>query len=388
MKVGAWCRTGFVALGLVVAVGACGDDGASPAGGGGSGAGGVGGAGGAGGGEPLCEPGSHETEDGACAADLIEWATGPSLPERRDHHATAVVAIDGNAFLTVLGGGQDNADVFAMVTIAKINADGSLGAWAEGTELPHAAAGSGVAVVGDTLLFSGGYRLGAVSASLSKASEFAVMAPDGTLGAWSDGPQMSVTRFHQASIAVGSDVYVVGGMTGNNTVNTAVVERTRLENGSFAPWSTVTPLPDVRSHHSLAEFQGALYVSGGLRGNPSGTYESLTDILRAPIEADGSLGEWTQVGELPVSLSTHATFVFAGQLYAVGGIENDSVNTSHVRRAPIAEDGTVGVWENVAELPAARAHAHHTPVYGGFVYSAGGALNHNSIDDVWIGRFE
>ncbi len=361
----------------------------SAAGGGGSGSTGTetGGSGGSGGAVP-CEPGTHETPDG-CAADLIEWTDGPPIPERRDHHTTCVMNNADGAFLVVTGGGQDNAALFDTTVFAPIAADGTVGSWSVGPTLPQPAAGGAVAVVGDAVLFSGGYRQGAVSPLLSDQTNVMRLLPDGTFSEWIDGPEMSTTRFHHASIAVGESAYVTGGMTGSNNTNTPSVQRSvRGVDGSFGSFEELTPLPDMRSHHSIVAHDGALYISGGLRGNPSGSHESLSDVLRAPIEADGTIGTWELVGDLDVELSTHSSFVFAGQLYVAGGIEGGSENVQRVRRAPFENDGSIGAWEEVAELPTRRAHAHQTPVWNGFVYAVGGALNHDSIDNVWIGRFE
>jgi hypothetical protein len=94
------------------------------------------------------------------------------------------------------------------------------------------------------------------------------------------------------------------------------------------------------------------------------------------------------VGQLPATLTTHASFVHAGSLYVVGGIESDSHNTAAVRRAPIGADGLVGAWESLPELPKARAHAHQAPFFEGRTYAVAGAYNHQSIADVFVGRFE
>lgn len=111
-------------------------------------------------------------------------------------------------------------------------------------------------------------------------------------------------------------------------------------------------------------------------------------MLRAPITSDGSLGEWSVAGELPLTLGTHASFVHSGALHVVGGVEGGSTNTAAARRAAIGADDTLGAWEDLPALPKARAHAHQTPVVGDLVYSVGGAFEHTSMTDVFIGRFE
>ena len=60
-----------------------------------------------------------------------------------------------------------------------------------------------------------------------------------------------------------------------------------------------------------------------------------------------------------------------------------------MRRARLAEDGTLGAFEDVQDpLPVPRAHVHQTPVYKDRVYSVGGRdPMFNSIDQVFIGFF-
>jgi hypothetical protein len=320
----------------------------------------------------------------------VAWATAAPLEQRRDHHLTFVVESDAGAFLHVMGGVIDNATLLDDSEVAAIQADGSLGPWQPGASMPEVAAGAGVAVVGRTLIVTGGYRQSAAGTStLSSETDVAPILADGSIGEWAVGPALAETRFHAGTIAHGDSVYVVGGLTGDNTENTARVERAVVAaDGSVGAWADVGALPEPRSHHGVAATDDALYVTGGLTGNPNDDPTDFKDVLRAPIQGDGSLGPWATVGELPFTLGTHASFAHVGHLYVVAGIENDATNTAAVRRAPIAADGTVGAWEDVAPLPVAHAHAHQVPVFQGFAYAAGGAINHESTADVFIGRFE
>jgi len=375
-------------------LGGCSDDnGANPAGSSsatsGTGASGAGGGGGEGGGAE-CDAGSHRGPDGACESSLASWTDGPPLTKKRDHHVTFVAGAGASAFLYVLGGVQDNSTLLSSAERAPLGADGAVGAWSMGTQLPEGMAGHMVALVENTVIVSGGFRAGSSGQPiLSDKSELAELQPDGSLGAWSEGPKMSVTRFHHAMVSSGDTLYVVGGLTGDNTDNTPVVERAVVSSdGKLGAWSLATPLPEKRSHHGLAADDAALYVTAGLKGDPAGVHTDLRDVLRAPINADGSLGEWSTVGELPATLATHSSFIHLGYLYVVGGVEGSSKDTNHVRRASIGADGILGAWEDLAPLPKARAHAHHTPVHGAFVYSAGGAVDHASMPDVFVGHFE
>ena len=392
---------GFVPGALLLAcfvVCGCGDDDpAEPTGGAGAaassassgaGSGASAGAGG-GGGEASCPPGSHPAAD-TCEATLTGWTEGPPLSMKRDHHLTFVAVADAGPMLYAAGGVVDNGDLRDDIESAAIQPDGSLGPWSTASSLPQVAAGAGVAVVGTTVVVSGGYRLtSGGNPTLSAATDVGVLAADGTIGGWTAGPELAETRFHHTMVANGDHLYVIGGLTGDNTDNTPRVEHAVVDGGAVGAWSDVTPLPAKRSHHSAVVYDGAIYVSGGLEGDPnSATYTTFTKMLRTPILGNGALDEWTMVGQLPMALTTHASLVHAGALYVLGGIEGDSHNVASVRRAPIGADGAIGAWEELAALPTPRAHAHQAPLYQGFVYAAGGALNHASMPNVYIGRFE
>lgn len=350
---------------------------------------GTGGAGGSGGGAPECATGSHLGATGVCEGALAEWTVGPSLLGARDHHATFIAVADAGAFLYVLGGVRDMTTPLKSVESSPIQADGSLGAWTAQTALPEAMIGHSIASAGKNVVVSGGIRIAGSATELSKKTEVTTIQPDGTLGAWASGPELGEGRFHHAMIAHEGSIYVVGGLTGDGKDNTTLVERAVITaDGQLGPWEAMTPLPDKRSHHGLVAYGGALWITAGLKGDPANAPTTYKDVLRAPIQGDGTLGQWAAVGELPVPLGTHSSFVWMDYLYVAGGVENNLSNTDHVRRAKLGEDGSLGAWEDAPPLPKKHAHAHQTPVHLGFVYSAGGALQHDSTVDVFIGRFE
>ncbi len=365
--------------------------GATGGAGGSAGAGAVGGNAGAGGsaGESSCPAGSHAAGSG-CEATFEGWTTGPSIMKARDHHITFAAKSPAGKFLWVAGGVQDMTVALQSIERAPIESDGSVGAWEAAGVLPEPMVGHSVAQVGDVVVVTAGIRADSTGkGSPSVKTNTTIVQADGSLGKFQPGPDLSASRFHHGSAAHGDSVYVIGGLTGDGSDNTPLVERTTVSSdGTLGAWQVVTPLPEKRSHQAVAVAGDGLFVIGGISGNPAGVHTTFGDVLRAPIASDGSLGDWSTVGYLPVELSTEAAFVHVGWLYVVAGIENDSTNTDHVRRAKIAEDGTLSDWESVENLPIAHAHAHQTPLLDGFVYSAGGAYEHASATDVFVGKFQ
>jgi hypothetical protein len=202
----------------------------------------------------------------------------------------------------------------------------------------------------------------------------APIAADGSLGAWTQGPALPAPRFHHPSVHHDGWVYVVGGQ-GATEAEAGVFAARLAPNGSLGPWQQLRALPEPRSHHAIVIERGALYVIGGLAGNPARQPVQHKSVLRAAIGRDGTLGEWQQVSELPHSYATHSAFVHGGGLWVVGGVENNATFSARVWRAPLSRSGAVGAWSEVVQpLPFGRGHVHETPVIGGRVYSVGGRL--------------
>src|SRR5262249_19063735 len=131
-----------------------------------------------------------------------------------------------------------------------------------------------------------------------------------------------------------------------------------------------------------------VYLLGGLKGDPAGAYTDYKDVLRAQIQADGKLGAWETIADIPKRNDTASAVVHDGFLYLVGGIEG-AIYVDHVRRGRGMEDHSLGGWEDSAPLPKGRGHVHQTPVYGKWMYSVGGSItNLVPIPDVFRGTFQ
>jgi hypothetical protein len=338
-----------------------------------SGSGG-GGSGGSGGGT-QCPIGSHD-EGGQCVATLGAWQAAPSIADARDHHVTFAV---GN-FLYVVGGAVDMGAAVQSIERSAIAEDGSLGAW-ETLAPTLVSMGPSVAVADRLVLVTGGFRFAGISAE----TNLLTVAEDGSLTV-APGPTMLHPRFHHAMVIEDGWVYAVGGAQTDATSQTSV-ERIRFDAQGAGEWIEDRAMPLPRSHHGLAVHDGAVYAIAGLNrfdGDPF-PYEdeNFADIIRAPIQDDGSLGEWTTVGQMPAPLAVHAAFVHLDALYVVGGLEghgHDGEFVTKVQRAAFAEDGSVGAFETLASaLPRVRGHCHQIPMVGPVIYSVAGAADETGV---------
>lgn len=273
---------------------------------------------------------------------------------------------------------------------AAIADDGSLGPWETlGPELP--AMGPMVVATDARVFFAGGIRSGGVSV----ASESTAIASDGSLGAIESGPAMNEGRFHGAAVLHEGFIYASGDLDSTGT-SLATIERIAFDDEAGAQGSWVLEaeaMPEPRSHHGLAVHEGWLYVTGGLTRieNDFANDVSYATVLRSKLGADGSIGPFVVEGELPTDLAVHASFVHAGQLYVVGGLHTSPTTafTGVLRRAEIADDGSLGPWTELSTaLPIARGHCHQTPIVGGYLYSVAGTNTGGSQTQAFVARFE
>jgi hypothetical protein len=329
-------------------------------------------------GAATCPSDAHQI-DGGCDSWPI-WDAGVDFPLARDHHVTFLIEVDGGAYLYV-SGGNNYVTRMRDTHVAAIQPDGNLGAWTLSTALPATRAGHSVEVFGDQVFIISGQ--GGTAHTFKDVLGSRANA-DGTLSPWVTASDLPFGRFHLATAQYNGWIYLSGGLDDSFMSSPLVLGLYVQPDGGLTGLQAMTTLPTPRDHHSSFAYAGHLYVVGGEYVDPvTNQSTALNDVLSAPIHDDGKLGDWSEVSTLdtPWSLETQANFVHEGWLYLLGGLEiadggggSQSVTSSAaVRRAPIDSDGAIGAWEEVDPLPLARAHVHKTPVYNGRVYSVCGS---------------
>jgi len=370
---------------------ACGGDSEGPSTStGGSGGAGTGGAtsGGGGGADPdACPPGSHGKMP-ACSADLASWSAAPGLTTARDHHVTFAASTKAGDFLYV-GGGVNAFSILTSVERAPIQSDGTLGKFAATTPLPEGLGGAGLAQVGNNVVIAGGLILSGQMAISGKSTYVGTVGDDGGL-AFAKGPDLVTDRYHVSLSADRGFVYAIGGLRQFYTGNTAgqtvsnAVERATFDGKTLGKFTALDNLPHALTHQAAVVRDHFIYLFGGLESEAV-----LTDVTRAEVKADGSLGDWQPAGALPEGRATSAAFVFLDQVYVLCGstlVQGGEVDT--VLRAPFAANGTVGKFEELKAVPMARAHVHQTPLVNGFVYSAAGSAKGAYENQVFVGKLQ
>ncbi len=348
------------------------------------GAGGDGGAGGSGGGEAFCPTGSHPGANG-CEATLTAWNAGPLLNHSRDHHATFIAETASGPYLYALAGTGPTLPRL-QIERGAIDDSGNVSEMSDVADLPIALIGPGFCQVGAGFVLGGGL----LSDGNAGKKSYVGAVDDAGGVTISEGPDLNASRYHVALACARGFVFALGGLDQDVSTGTPkqtivdVIERAPFDGTTLSAWETIAPLPEALTHHAAVVHDDAIYVIGGGSG-----VSAHTTIYRANVAENGDLGAWETVGDLPEGRATSSALVFLNQLYVVGGMtslvggEQDTV-----LRANLDDTGKVGTFEALTALPMARAHSHQTPLFQGHLYSVGGSIEHAPQREIFVGTLE
>ena len=266
----------------------------------------------------LTEHTAPINEDGA----LGEWATSTSLPA----NVSLSQAIVTKNRVYLLGGVIDGSPSSTVYT-APINEDGTLGAWTTSTSsLPAAVYVSQAVVTKNRVYLLGGIINGSPSSTVYTAP----INEDGTLGAWTTSNSLPAKVESSQAIVTKTQVYLLGGYS-NGLPSSTVYTATVNEDGTLGAWTTSTPLPANAAYSQAIVTKNRVYLLGG---NGNGSYSSA--IYTAPINPDGTLGEWAMYGTLPANVYDSQAIVTNNRVYLLGG-RIDDYHSSTVYTASIKE---------------------------------------------------
>lgn len=296
--------------------------------------------------------------------DIVVAGTGTSLPGAQ----TAGVCFVTKNRVYYCGGASAINTVVSTVRTAPINADGTLGAWAAGTAMPGVLVTPRAIMTKNRVYVIGG---GTNAATASVGVYSAPINADGTLGAWTSGPNYPIAISYHTAVVTKGRVYVLGGQNASNvklaTVYTSIINA----DGTLGAWVASTALPEAMAYGECFVIRDKLYLHSG------GTNK----LFVAPINVDGTLGTWTRTTDLPYVPSGGQIIQTRNAIYYVLGIDNGAFSTKIIR-ANIAVDGTIGTWvECTATLPTAQSNSRAI-VTSSKVYLVGGGTPTNSYSSI------
>lgn len=268
-----------------------------------------------------------------------EWKMGPRLIE--DRGFTDAVVKDGYIYIVGGGNGENGKHLLTTVERAKINVDGSLGAWRQEsnrTVLPRRC--TKLSLIGDYL-----YSFGGFGGTLLDSVEYAKIEADGSVGKWTMASEaMTLPRYVNSVKTAGGFAFVFGGHDQQKGVGIGDVEWAKPQkNGDIHSWKTTSPLKTGRYGLASAKDGKNLYVLGGLTG-----LEYLNSIEKSHVLAEGGVSEWRETSSMSVPRATFNAFTHNGFFYVLGGTNRDGYLRS-VEYAKIDAQGDLGFMGTLQE---------------------------------------
>jgi N-acetylneuraminic acid mutarotase len=211
----------------------------------------------------------------------------------------------------------------ATVYYSDIDANGHLGVWNTGGNLPDTLSSGGVVIIKDRVYYISGKNVPSNSATPN--IQYADIDANGHLGVWSLYPSSTVysRMFFTQAVRTKSRVYLIGGYSPSGASN--IVQYTEIDaNGDLGIWNNDTnTLPGVVYGHQVVIMKNVVYL---LAGHNGASY--LTSIYYAPIDENGVIGSWS-VDSNNIGISTNApSIITSNKIYM------PSVLSTDVRSAP------------------------------------------------------
>ncbi|KAI5863863.1 galactose oxidase [Durotheca rogersii] len=195
---------------------------------------------------------------------------------------------------------------------------------------------------------------------------------------WVDLPAIGggVPIQEQGTAATDSHIYLLGGIPPNaSNYQAAVPSTSRFEAYSLddGTWQTLPPIPRAFTHTNAAAVGSRVYVLGGLTG------DGADKIWRASGDCfvyDIAAGTWAALPPMPAGQArgAAAVAVLGATIYLAGGMERLEVKEGGAQTSltlVTAYDTAAGTWTALPALPAPRDHAG-AAVVGRALYVVGG----------------
>ena len=190
---------------------------------------------------------------------------------------------------------------------------------------------------GHSLVLIGGWAPACPSCLMfstpTNTTSIAKLNPDGSISQWIVGPSMNHPRMEAAAVRSASSVFVLGGrdVRGQEIIHASIERAAIMADGTIGSWEVIGNLPNSIGLYALTAVfsDGYVYVLGGTASAytlPSTVHRALVD------ESTGSLGHWELVGNLPYGRQNAGACTINGHVVMAGGYNGRRLpyNTSDV----------------------------------------------------------
>lgn len=305
-----------------------------------------------------------------------------------------------NGYLYVVGGWASDSAVSAIVYIAKVYADGSIGPFRQTTSITTARTYITAATYNGKVYFGGGCSNAAYGScttyqDIQYSTINTVVGDVSPFTTETDTIPTTNGGIHSAATVIyGGYMYILGGRDKDTQTN--AVRYAKLNpDGSTGAWGTTSAFTDARMEPSATAYNGYMYIAGGHRTGATTACPDLglgaelcTDIQYAQINSNGTLGAWASAGGPYAGAgntgrTSMGMVTYNGYVYLMGGNYNNNSSVSpEVDTAPINADGTVGTWtQNASGLGTTGRALFGIAQAGPYVYIAGGRKDPGGYDN-------
>ena len=189
---------------------------------------------------------------------------------------------------------------------------------------------------------------------------------------WTELAPLPLPRSDLTGVAVGTHIYVGGGINTDGAVAAFHAFDTKT-----ATWSELPNVPRRRHRAAMTALDGKVLVSGGFM-----TGTELLDDLRA---FDPQTSVWSRLPSMPGRRAAHTMVAARGKVYVIGGIARDPHDVW------VYDPATRRWRDDTAGLPTMRENAAAVAV-GGRIYVIGGRwsrvnLSVNEAYDTFTNRW-
>lgn len=283
-------------------------------------------------------------EDGS----LSPWKAVSNMPEQRGFMSAVV----HESRLYVVGGGNGEYGKNLLNTIVSANllSNGTIGSWREEKErllLPRRCA---KLIKKDNQLLA----LGGFGGALLDNVEVTTFASDGSLRPWKMNEQkLTMPRYVNSVTQMNEIAFVLGGHHPRKGVGLTEVEYVNLRQKPLK-WQRTNSMDVARYAFSSFANNNRLYVAGGISGS-----EYLNSIEVTKVEVGNKLAgkttlSWQKATNLPLAMANFRTIVVNERVFLIGGSSNENYLNA-VWRAGFDKNGQLGYWGSQKELDALNA---------------------------------
>lgn len=269
-----------------------------------------------------------------------------------DRYGSSAAVLNGYMYLA---GGctttTDCTDATNSVQYAALGADGVLGTWAAGGNLPADRAWGQLEVAGGTLYYLGGQDdAGTAQSTVYYTSSFSSGNPTwngsaATGGIGDTSGQAAQVRTKFGAVSWNNRMYVVAGIgSGGTRANTVFISPQINSGGNINAdsWTSDGDTLNVaRSGNALVAYANNLYSFGGFDGTNYFADSQLTQI-----NSDGTIDAWSYTTSLPAVLDGADGFAANGFMYLFGGRSTATTCRSNTISAPISANTTIASGNN------------------------------------------